>query len=579
MIKLRTLTIQNFRSFIDAKIDFPDSGLVLIKGNVVETGESSGSGKSTIFLAISYVLDILPKEFTMADFQSWFSGEKPQVSLTLKLDSGEEVIFARGKKTFVQVGDHVTTGATPCKDKQQQILGFNTDILKALTYRAQRKEGLFLSLDPSEMVEFLTQVLNLGPIELAVDEAKKRESELDRSVAIAKSEVDILQKMLDVEKSKDIAEVQISSSSEEEAKLREVLGLLNKASLEIQANYDKVEETLKVTRKAIFEKKDSLLKGINNLDFHIREAEAASFKIEGIKAQVKTLESGMCHICNQPWVTEQAQAKKEELLVECVRLGKQIEGKDTLVLYKQKAKDEIAKLSTDLPVNEWIAEMQKNANTIVQVEARLQTFKFARDSHDALHRSKLSWEKSIKDLTVKLELANQKIVELNQRLNAEKDFVSMMGREGFLGVIFDDVLREIADETNERLSQMANVGSVRIGFQTEGVKKITPVVNIAGNVARLKTGPSGGMFASIEQVVDVAVMAVIGRRAGKMPGWLCLDEIFHGQGPKTLETAMDFLKVFAQDRLVLVIDHTTEFQEAFSQTINIENENGISKVL
>src|ERR1700690_912403 len=195
MIKLRTLTIQNFRSFIDAKIDFPDSGLVLIKGNVVETGESSGSGKSTIFLAISYVLDILPKEFTMADFQSWFSGEKPQVSLTLKLDSGEEVIFARGKKTFVQVGDHVTTGATPCKDKQQQILGFNTDILKALTYRAQRKEGLFLSLDPSEMVEFLTQVLNLGPIELAVDEAKKRESELDRSVAIAKSEVDILQKM------------------------------------------------------------------------------------------------------------------------------------------------------------------------------------------------------------------------------------------------------------------------------------------------------------------------------------------------------------------------------------------------
>ena len=52
--------------------------------------------------------------------------------------------------------------------------------------------------------------------------------------------------------------------------------------------------------------------------------------------------------------------------------------------------------------------------------------------------------------------------------------------------------------------------------------------------------------------------------------------VTNGQGPVTKESALEVLREAAEDRLVLVIDHGTEFNEAFTQTLDIQFKDGVS---
>jgi len=170
---------------------------------------------------------------------------------------------------------------------------------------------------------------------------------------------------------------------------------------------------------------------------------------------------------------------------------------------------------------------------------------------------------------------------LQLEVNLEKDFVSLMGREGFLGLIFEEILQEIAAEANSRLGFLANVNRTSLGFSTEtdkGKKQIQTWVDIRGHRSKFEVGLSGGMKTSVQQVVDMAVMTVIGRRTGVTPGWLCLDEVFDGQGRVTKEAALEVLQESAKERLILVIEHDKQLQEVFQKRIEVLFNNGVSSV-
>lgn len=171
-------------------------------------------------------------------------------------------------------------------------------------------------------------------------------------------------------------------------------------------------------------------------------------------------------------------------------------------------------------------------------------------------------------------------------VKAEEDFQRLIGREGFLGSIFDEVLNEISEETNQLLAQFPNTSRVALYFRSEVTsqkgaisKKITPFVSVNGFDTPLASGLSGGMETAVELAVDLAVAQVVSRRTGTVPGWLVLDESFTGLGPVESEACMEILKVFAQDKLVLVVDHASEFKAMFDQHITVEYAAGKSKVV
>jgi DNA repair exonuclease SbcCD ATPase subunit len=195
-------------------------------------------------------------------------------------------------------------------------------------------------------------------------------------------------------------------------------------------------------------------------------------------------------------------------------------------------------------------------------------------------------QETIAGMESDLKASEEAVAKLRAELNAELDFQKLIGREGFLGAIFDEVLWEISEETNRLLAQFPNTAHVTLYFRSEATsqkgtikKSITPVVSIGGFEAALSSGLSGGMETAVELAVDLAVAEVVSRRTGAVPGWLILDESFTGLGPVEAEASMEILRAFAENKLVLVVDHASEFKSMFTQSIEVEYQAGFSRVV
>ena len=173
----------------------------------------------------------------------------------------------------------------------------------------------------------------------------------------------------------------------------------------------------------------------------------------------------------------------------------------------------------------------------------------------------------------------------NAELQVEFDFTKIVGKKGFLGSIFDEVLREIETSINTKLTVVANMAHVTFAFKTESLdskgqtkKSITPIVNINGNETSL-AALSGGMMSTLELITDLATKEVIESRTGTAIGWYFADEVFNGQGQPTKEACLDILKQCSQSRALFVIDHHSEMREYFNKVIDIRMLNGISSVV
>jgi ABC-type branched-subunit amino acid transport system ATPase component len=183
----------------------------------------------------------------------------------------------------------------------------------------------------------------------------------------------------------------------------------------------------------------------------------------------------------------------------------------------------------------------------------------------------------------KYDLAKKNYDDFSAELSKESDLLDVF--KTFLTAIFDEVLEEIAWNTNEMLQHVPNVAHVRIRFRSENTtqkgtikRAIVPVVTIAGAERPLRSALSGGMATAVELAVDLAVRKVISARTGVTPGWLILDECFEGLGTTEKEACLTLLKRAAQDILIIVVDHASEFKEMFDQRLTIVNENGESRI-
>lgn len=150
-----------------------------------------------------------------------------------------------------------------------------------------------------------------------------------------------------------------------------------------------------------------------------------------------------------------------------------------------------------------------------------------------------------------------------------------------MGVIFEEILGEIAAKANRFLSQLSNTSHVSVSFKTEtvkGKKNIVPVFCVGDYETTRSGGLSGGMRSSADLSVDLGVISVVEQRLGTGPGWLCLDETFNGMPVNTKESALQILQQFAMDRLVIVIDHGSEFKEMFPKVLTVKSNSGTSEV-
>lgn len=638
-ISIKNIRFRNFRSFKEqVSIDL-NNGLYNIRGLNLETGSSSGSGKSNFHLAISFLFGYNP--FPATELQSSLSVEQLQVEATVFIDNSQLEI-KRGKENSVNGlfnGKQISIdGATGINTFLNRLFnGIPIEFIELLTYREQRERGKFFKMTDSQKREFLSDLLLLDKFEQEIDKSKDLVKSLVNTIDSQKKQADNLLSMfklpakpegLDDLKAKihEISLAVVKKQKEKNAcsivktQLHEEISLLEsefnkkyKTALsnemdDISTSLDEINKSERALRKELesMRGRRSTLKSF--YEARVKEIDKeADFLI--------ALEKNTCPTCEREWDDNQAQL--EESRIKIKRLDEkninelsQIDGLSFSILdleEKLLKLEEIRKETTAARAKIENKIEKELAPDRAYIDARKSLLPVQDASIDLVDRELRPLNNQYNDLTSKLsklELAintysvnlknyEDNLIRVNgirkealdneNKLKKEQLFLEL--NRDFLGQIFAEVLNEISVKTNEILSYVPNVKNVTVHFQTQtetqkGVVKtsITPKLYKNGEEVSMRSGLSGGQFASLELAMDLAVADVIANRTGLQLDWLVLDEPFEGLGNPDKEACLYILKKYVANKTVFVIDHSSEIKEHFDKFIYIEYKDGKSNL-
>jgi len=702
-IKLKSVEFYNFKSFLKGKYVFPEEGLVSIEAENKETGGSSGAGKSTFLNAIAFALGYC--EFPASTLKGWNSDDDMRVVLTLSTAEGD-VEISKGSKNYLKVGNTTITGAKAIEERLKSIIGLDSDTLKALVYRRQKSNGLFLTMDDTEKKDFLGRVMNLDRYENAIEESKKRVSTLKGLVSASEPIIQsckttepqkpVLQELVldehrdTIESAKKAVQTAadgellikaqidkqtseyhkydtafVAETSQKEAEARKAyenylvsfsfapdtteLDTCVTRQEQIKVRFKRVQVELDNEKKAYQESVKVKSGEVSRLKHMASGVPSLQRQLVGLLSDKEKAEKSICFTCERegfvnPNVLSSLEAKilKTQgeiklcedardslagLTAELDSLSPPDEGKYQALLNAMAVEQGKEKgLRAALVQQESVARSQhsvggaelKNAlNAIIndnaQKRAKYQDKHYStvnklketllsysndkvtylsaqntaqRELDRMMDQYKLDcqqYEKNLSSYQSYLYM-EKKLVEQKKELATESEVAELL--KSFVGGIFEEILIEVADETNDILAAIPNVSHCSIQFSTETVtqkgstkQKITPVVHVGQNSGPIKTVCSGGMETAIELAVDIAVASVIARRTGASPQWIVLDEAFDGLDNAAKEACLEILQKHANDKLVMVVSHVSDFREFFTSAIRIEYKDGKSEVV
>ena len=651
-VQLRRLTLSNFASFGEAVIDLPEKGVVLINGINDDTRGSSGSGKSSLALAIPFALGYSPVPGTQ--LQRWGS---TSLSVALEMDStAGRVVLTRGQGVSMTIaGKKLRGSAAAIEAKLQELHGLQPHFLEVMTYRRQKKPGVFLDLEPSKKLKFLTKLLGLEKFEehaeLARKESERRAARLEAlSEARTAAQVDVEQRgapqppVLEDESALrsqialaqadcDQAQVSVDRCVEaHEVALRELKASkpTNDARMaDVQTKWTTCQKLLSAARQrdkaaecAFRSKLASDRQTLARARTEIGSLGSPDDRLRHVIDQAAKVRQRLCHTCNQTWSGEGAREEIRRLadLAQAARNDSRRlqELRDRLPSLEAAASAErppepgltrleaiedhlagqleaMAAQAQEIAEAEEVRILSTVRQSLAQArqelsEKRLHCVNLESDLRALLARNSDKQRRAEAEASAlagaieRLATARSREQEELTLMAEERDFALLVGKQGYLGSIFDEVLEDIGLRASALLSSIPNVAHCSFALksskatQTGERKGIVPVVTM-GEERSLETC-SGGMITSIELAVDLAVSSVLAERTGARPSWLILDEPFDGLDQVSKEACLELLREVAEreGRLVLVIDHVAEFKEMFEQVVTVRSSGGNSRI-
>ena len=152
-VRVKQIEWSNFRSFVGRHVvSLPETGLVLVKGANRDTGGSSAAGKTSFLLVIQHLMKICP--YPSTELQSWFTEDAPETK-GLFTSSDGDIELRRGKgATKLKIdGNAIKGGSKIVEARLDEIIGLDDKLRRQVTYRGQRKPGMFLSMSDPDPVD------------------------------------------------------------------------------------------------------------------------------------------------------------------------------------------------------------------------------------------------------------------------------------------------------------------------------------------------------------------------------------------------------------------------------------------
>lgn len=335
MLEIISLSIDNLRVF-DKKqvVEFGGRDkLIQVDGENQNTGGSSGAGKSSVFLALDYLLGINDVPATV--LQSWLTKEPINV-MGVFLNKSKPLTITRNKKTglVVEYDGETISDNKQAEEKLSEIIGIPRKVFKKMVHKKQGDTGFFLGMTGKETYEFLADILDLQPyiqkskkiegnIKTLNDQLNEVKVELTNSVSAREPLVNLLRNKVEPQttilppeeekKQLKLAELELTTTQ----KLKEdALAKITKPVptqvcfdktrlVELTQQHDEISTNIQRVDKEISEFRSK----ISEVDVALVKAKNIAIQINKLKEERKSLEQNICHTCLQTWIGESAEAK------------------------------------------------------------------------------------------------------------------------------------------------------------------------------------------------------------------------------------------------------------------------------
>lgn len=456
-VKFKTLKAQNFLSIRDIDFNFDNfNGLTVIKGDI-------GSGKSTLFNLLEFMLFGRLPGYSKNDFSSVFKGK---FKGTLELEyKGINYVITRTLSSLEYTKNSIPQESNRKTDLQKQL---EEDLVFLrffnIIYIKQTSTGIFSDMSDTNRVSFLSNLIGLNTIKnwtsLLDNEVENlkdslKEKEEQRTVLDTKKQVlevfneqnkDIVLRDKEATESK-IEELNNNINSlnlvkeQNNSKITDIKVELTKLSTDFNLNLSKTEKlnsivsNIKTLKEEIKEKelyKEQLEQNVKDLDVPVLNEESPELDNHKIQ-ELETLIKGTQSQINSKTVSLGLAKEKLDSLLNhpevCPQCGQKWCVKDTNI----KAKDLEEKIKTlEDSINSLESEkniyLVRKQNVYDSFNSRMELFKSQKEKYNTKlkeYNQNLETIEKIKTVESYIENNKNKINNLKQDLNELKDDSSL----------------------------------------------------------------------------------------------------------------------------------------------------------
>lgn len=615
MLNLIKLKATNVLSYPVLDIEFPQ-GLCLLEGYNYDENTANGSGKSSIIDIVCYAIyGNTPRNIKTDEIIRWGEGSCEIELLLSKHNYIYKIIRTRGKNELLFYKNDVLLNGKDAKETQQIIIkhiGLSYESFLQTVYFAQGTSlgEQFLFANDEIKKEIFTEIQDLYIYDQCLDAAKTDFKELSKKKEAAEHEITLNETLLQREK-ESIDEYKLRSHKFEELRDADKNNILKKIELakeELNKAKKERKQNLKLN-EAIVEFQGQ----IEKLQMESNPSAEKEYNKLNIEKSIKNTEiSGKSKERTRIW--NLVQQKK------CPTCGQDIQ---TAILSNDIAiiDDEIknlektvADIDIQLPnLAEKVAQEKYRVNEISNINLKIAIArKTLEESGRIYENTEYRINNAIKDYEAEivqiekrennfmdlLQQSSSKITQYDGVLKAKKKIldtingyfdiyevlIKAFSREGIKAFVFAQMINELNIFVSDYMQKLFD-GNIRIKFDIQSVTssgKIKQVINTiftVDGIERSVLSLSGGEKNRVILAVNFALSRLVSSRSTSI-GFMFLDECFVGLDNRGKERVMSFLKELQQHKdMIYVIDHQTEFQQAFDSTIKIEKRHGVSCVI
>ena len=600
-IRFKRIIMNNFLCFQHEELELENLGYAIVSGinnYKIDNAKSNGSGKSSVFNAISYALTGETLQGLSNNIENVY-GNKDDCWAQLILDvDGQEFSIKRIKtpkqdlKIFLDGKDISGKGIRESNLVLKNYLpDLNSTLLGSIIMLGQGLPCKFTDGHPGKRKEKLEKLTKSDyMIQLIRDKLDKRGSilrtalrEHEDLVVANRSEINVYRKQLkDINNeldalknynSLDISDL-IKSSNENIERLKSSVEYWKKDQLQVEADIEKLSKEQieiiknynKLVKSSTKEIEDS--KMVLNVDMQI------------LRKELKNSLGDVCPTCGQPIpdnmrinVEEKQQQLKEkeanykELVDKENKIREQLLADHNKNVDKnKKILDQLNKLKATSKANE-----TKFSNDLLAEQQNLFKLTNLKESYNKLLTNADSINAKILKLEKLVNTTQKKIIEDKERLNINTNLISLTKRE-FRGVLLENIIKYIDNKVKYYSKEV--FGTELLSF-TLNDNYIDIIYD-----GKYYEALSGGEQQKVDIIIQLALRDLLNTQLGINCNMLVIDEAFDFLDTVGCQKILGLITNLSNIESVFIISHhINELQISYDTEITVvKNNSGISTI-